>query len=370
MRFSGQSDFDHRRKDKIGVLITNLGTPEAPTAKALRPYLKQFLSDPRVVEIPKLVWWCILNGIILNTRPKKSAKLYESVWTERGSPLLSHTQDQAKAIAAYLASSITAPANEQLIVKYAMRYGQPSIDQMIDELQLEGASKIVVLPLYPQYSGATNGSTFDAIGAIFRKTRWIPDFRFISSYHDDAHYINACAEKITSHWQANGKADKLLLSYHGVPRRYLESGDPYFCQCHKTSRLIAAKLGVDKDQIITTFQSRFGKAEWLKPYTDATLKALPKQGVESIDVFCPGFSADCLETLEEIAVENKGYFMAAGGKTYHYIAALNSDPSHILALSELIKRNISDWLEVTNQRNNVDSYSLAHDKDLPYKPKV
>lgn len=377
MRFSGQDQFDHRNPDKIGIVISNLGTPEAPTAKALRPYLKQFLSDRRVVEIPRPIWWLILNGIILNTRPKKSAKLYESVWTDRGSPLLYHTQDQASAIQKQLThtlnetSQLDKSVSEQIIVKYAMRYGQPSIESTIEQLQNEGANKILVLPLYPQYSAATGGSTFDAVAGLFKGTRWIPDFRFISSYHDDENYINACAEKITEHWQQHGKADKLLLSYHGVPRRYLEGGDPYHCQCHKSSRLIAEKLGLNKDQYISTFQSRFGKAEWLRPYTDATLKELPRQGVKSVDVFCPGFSSDCLETLEEIAVENKAYFLQAGGEGYHYITALNSEANHINALSHLIIRNIQDWLNPSEHNQDTDKrYALAHRDDLPYHPKV
>ena len=367
MRFTGQTDFDHRRQDKIGILITNLGTPAAPTAKALRPYLKQFLSDPRVVEIPKPVWWLILNAIILNFRPRKSAKLYESVWTERGSPLLSHTQDQAEAITRQLQQI---DADNRIIVKYAMRYGEPSIESQLDALQHEGASKLLVLPLYPQYSGATGGSTFDVIGKQFSKTRWVPDFRFISSYHDNHAYIEACAQRIQQHW-ANAKrprADKLLFSYHGVPRRYLEAGDPYYCQCHKTSRLIAEKLGLESEQYISTFQSRFGKAEWLQPYTEATLKALPGQGTESVEVFCPGFAADCLETLEEIAVENKGYFIEAGGKRYDYISALNSEAKHIDALTGLIKNAIADW--VAGEAENTERrYSRAHSDNLPYKPK-
>ena len=342
MGFKGQKDFDHKTKPKIGVLITNLGTPEAATSKALKIYLKQFLSDPRVVEIPRLIWWFILNAVILNIRPKRSAKLYQSVWTDRGSPLLFHTVDQANAIEEKFQQEFG--DHKEVIVSFAMRYGQPSVESELEKLQQQGAWKILVLPLYPQYSGATTGSTFDMIGKLFSTTRWIPNFRFVSSYHDDDRYIQACADKIKQHWQQHEPAEKLLLSYHGVPKRYLESGDPYYCQCQKTSRLIREKLGLDETQCITTFQSRFGKAEWLKPYTDATLKELGKNGTQSIDVFCPGFSADCLETLEEIAVENRDYFIEAGGQRYSYIPALNSDSNHVDALCGIIKQNISDWL--------------------------
>ena len=369
MRFSGQEDFNHRRQDKIGVLVTNLGTPEAATGKALKKYLKQFLSDPRVVEIPRLLWWLILNGIILNIRPKRSAKLYETVWTERGSPLLFHTQDQADAIAKQLAEQNSHSEMDNVIVRFAMRYGQPSIESVMEEMQREGASKIVVLPLYPQYSGATTGSTFDAIAHLFTKTRWVPHFRFIGSYHDDDNYINACVEKIKAHWQRNGRSEKLLLSYHGVPKSYLEAGDPYHCHCHKTSRLIAEKLELNKEQCITTFQSRFGKAEWLRPYTDATLKQLASDGTKSIDVFCPGFSADCLETIEEIAEENREYFMENGGESYHYITALNSEPLHIDTLTKIIQRNIQDWLQEPAM-DTEHRYALSHASDLTYKPKV
>tara|TARA_B100000767_G_C19772431_1_gene540756 strand:- start:1295 stop:2326 length:1032 start_codon:yes stop_codon:yes gene_type:complete len=343
MRFKGQTDFDHNKKPKIGVLLTNLGTPQAATGKALRVYLKQFLSDPRVVEIPRIIWWFILNVIILNVRPNRSAKLYQSVWTDRGSPLLFHTVDQANAIREKLQHECG--DNNEIIVHYAMRYGQPSVESELEKLQHQGASKILVLPLYPQYSGATTGSTFDVIAELFSSTRWIPDFRFVSSYHDDERYIQACVDQIKQHWQHNEPSEKLMLSYHGVPKRYLESGDPYYCQCQKTSRLIREKLGLDEQQCITTFQSRFGKAEWLKPYTDETLKELGQGGTLSIDVFCPGFSADCLETLEEIAVENKEYFIEAGGHHYSYISALNSEANHIDALTKIIKNNINSWLK-------------------------
>jgi ferrochelatase len=339
MAFRGLENFTHSQEDKIGVIITNLGTPEAPNPKALRAYLKQFLSDPRVVEIPRMLWLIILHVIILRIRPQKSAKAYASVWTERGSPLLSHTQDQAKS----LDDKLKTKWGDKIITKFAMRYGQPSIDRALDEIMEEGARRLIILPLYPQYSGSTTGSTFDAVSQSFQSRRWIPELRFINAYYDHPLYIKAMAEKIKQFWQDNGQADKLVLSYHGIPKRYLVQGDPYYCHCQVTSRLLTKALGIDENQIITTFQSRFGKAEWLKPYTDQTLKSLPAEGTNSVQVFCPGFSSDCLETLEEIAVENRDYFIEAGGQAYQYIPALNSDKSHIDLLEHIVESNLKGW---------------------------
>ncbi|MDX1392708.1 MAG: ferrochelatase, partial [Rheinheimera sp.] len=304
MRYINTPDFDHQQADKIGILLTNLGTPDEPTPKALKRYLKQFLSDPRVVEVPRLLWWFILNGVILQFRPRRSAKAYKTVFTEQGSPLLFHTQAQRDAVAARLQHEIGA----DLVVEFAMRYGNPGFDTVLDNMFQQGVRKILLLPLYPQYSASTSASSFDALAQHFMRRRWLPDLRFVSHYSDYSPYIQAAADKIRRHWQQHGQADKLILSYHGLPKRYLLNGDPYHCECHKTSRLIAEQLGLDKQQYLTTFQSRFGREEWLKPYTDHTLKSLPAQGVKSVQVFCPGFAADCLETIEEIAEENKDYF--------------------------------------------------------------
>lgn len=341
MKYRSINDQDHGRQDCIGVLLTNLGTPDEPTTPALRKYLKEFLWDPRVVEVLRPVWWLILNGIILNIRPKRSAEAYRQVWTDAGSPLLVHTRNQAVALKKRLENESGMP----VIVDYAMRYGNPSIASVLQSLQDRGVRKLLVLPLYPQYSGATTGSTFDALSDDFRRRRWLPDLRFVSHYHDFQPYIEAMAQAIEGHWDKHGKPDRLLLSYHGVPKRYLLSGDPYFCECHATSRLLAERLGVDETFCLTTFQSRFGREEWLKPYTDETLKALPGQGVKSVQVYCPGFSSDCLETIEEIGVENRDYFLEAGGETYQYIPALNADSAHIDALEALVRQQMADWLE-------------------------
>jgi len=339
MQFKGSNRFSHKQPERLGILITNLGTPDAPTTPALRRYLGEFLADPRVVELPRPLWWLILHGIILRIRPKRSASSYRSIWQPEGSPLLIHTANQAEG----LREALTRKYGSNLIVGFAMRYGNPSIPKVLDEMQQQGVRKLLVLPLYPQYSASTSASTFDAIAQDFAKRRWLPDYRFVSHYADFPPYIEAMASHIEAHWEKHGRHQKLILSYHGVPLKYLMKGDPYHCECHKTSRLLAERLGLHEDDYMTTFQSRFGKEEWLQPYTDQTLKSLPGAGVESVDVFCPGFSSDCLETIEEIDVENRGYFEAAGGKAFSYISALNATPGHIAALTRLIEDNIQGW---------------------------
>lgn len=339
MKYQGSPAFTHQQTDRIGVLICNLGTPDAPTPKALHRYLKEFLSDPRVVEIPRLLWWFVLNGVILRIRPRRSARSYAKVFTQEGSPLLTHTRAQALALQAHLAQH----GHGEIVVEFAMRYGQPAMAQAMESMFNKGVRKLLVLPMYPQYSGSTAGSVFDALAADFVTRRWLPDLRFVSHYHDYAPFISAAATRIKAHWAEHGRADKLMFSYHGVPKNYLLKGDPYHCECHKTSRLLAQALGLEAHEYMTTFQSRFGREEWLQPYTDATLKAFPAQGVKSVQVFCPGFSADCLETLEEIAEENMEYFIHAGGERYEYISALNARPEHIDALSALILENLQGW---------------------------
>lgn len=339
MAFRGVDDFKHDQQDLTGVLVTNLGTPDAPTTPALRRYLKEFLWDPRVVEVPRPIWWCILNGIILNIRPRRSAAAYREVWTDEGSPLLLHTRDQAEQLRQRLASQL----GGRVMVEFAMRYGNPSIASAIDRMQQAGVRRLLVLPMYPQYSGATTASTFDAVAEDFRKRRWLPELRMINHYHDFPPYIEALAASVERHWQTHGKADRVLMSYHGVPKRYLLQGDPYFCECHKTSRLLAERLRLKEGEWMTTFQSRFGREEWLKPYTDHTLKAMPGEGVNSVQVVCPGFSADCLETIEEIGQENRDYFIEAGGERYEYIPALNAQSQHIDALEQLVKQHLQGW---------------------------
>ncbi|GAB58639.1 ferrochelatase [Rheinheimera nanhaiensis] len=358
MRYINTRDYDHKQADKIGILITNLGTPDAPTPTALKRYLKQFLSDPRVVEVPRLLWWLILNGVILRIRPRRSAKAYATVFTEQGSPLLFHTQAQRDAIDARLKQD----GLKDVVVDFAMRYGNPSFDSVLETMLARGVRKLLVVPLYPQYSASTSASSFDELARNFMRRRWLPDLRFVSHYPDYPPFISAAADKIRQHWQQHGRADKLILSYHGIPKRYLLNGDPYHCECYKTSRLIAEQLGLGKDEYLTTFQSRFGREEWLKPYTDDTLKALPAQGVKSVQIFCPGFSADCLETIEEIGEENKEYFLQAGGTGYEYISALNAEPQHIDALCQLIKDNLQGWHVMADEQRAMRANSLNSEK--------
>ncbi len=341
MKYKNTEHFEHGQAPRVGVLITNLGTPAAPTAQALRPYLKQFLSDPRVVELPRVLWWCILNGIILRTRPAKSAEAYATVWTEKGSPLALHTADQCDA----LADALTQQYGDKVCVRWAMRYGTPSIASTLDDMMASGVQKLFVLPLYPQYSATTTGSTFDALAADFTQRRWLPELRFHTEYHTHPLYIDALVNTIRAHWDAHGQQEHLVFSYHGVPLRYLHQGDPYHCQCLKTSRLVAQKLGLSPAQYTSSFQSRFGREPWLQPYTDETLKTLAAKGTHSVAVICPGFSSDCLETVEEIGEENREYFEEAGGETYHYIPALNASDDHIRLLTQLCQDNIDQWIE-------------------------
>ena len=361
MAFKGSKDFSHKQSDKLGILMVNLGTPEAPTAKALRKYLAEFLSDPRVVEIPRVLWMLILHGIILRVRPSKSAQAYAEVWTEQGSPLMLHALDQADEIR----ERMRAEYGQGVQVELAMRYGQPSVSNVVDAMLREGCRKLVVLPMYPQYSGSTTGSVFDALAADFTQRRWLPHLRYIGSYHTHPSYIEALAKSVEQHWEEHGRADKLVLSYHGVPQHFLLQGDPYHCQCHVTTRLLITRLGLTEDEYMTCFQSRFGKAEWLKPYLDQTMKSLPEQGVKSVQVICPGFSADCLETLEEIAGENKEYFMESGGERFEYIPALNDRPEHIDALMTILREEAGTWLAEKGLSSEHDARQLRYDKH-PY----
>jgi ferrochelatase len=347
LNYRGEKNFAHDRPESIGVLITNLGTPEAPTAAGLRKYLAEFLSDPRVVEIPRLLWLIILHGIILWVRPKKSARLYQAIWTDEGSPLLAISRRQQQKLQQRLSEQSQVPVT----VALGMRYGKPSIESALEELKAANARRILVLPLYPQYASSTTGSTFEAVSRVIGKWRWVPELRFINSYHDHPMYIEALANSIREQFEAKGQPDILLMSFHGIPKITQEDGDPYLCHCHKTARLLGEKLGLSKEHYRLSFQSRFGKAEWIQPYTSETLKQLAAQGVKRVAVVTPGFSADCLETLEEIAEENKGYFLEAGGEGYEYIPALNERDDHIQALSEIVRANIRGWVEPLAARN-------------------
>ncbi len=356
MPFSPEPAYTHGTIPKIGVLLINLGTPAAPTGAALRPYLKQFLSDPRVIEIPRLAWWPILNLIILNTRPKKSAAKYAQIWTPDGSPLLVHTQKQTKLLQGFLGERTRTP----FAVDYAMRYGTPSVDSIITKLQAQGCDRLLVIPLYPQYAASSTASALDAVFSALAKTRNLPALRVIKHYHDDPGYIAALAQSINDYWMQNGRPEKLVMSFHGVPRFSLDKGDPYHCECQKTGRLLAAQLGLRPEQFALTFQSRFGRAEWLKPYTQATLEQLGKSGTGRVDVVCPGFVSDCLETLEEIAMECRAAFLSSGGKEFHYIPCLNERPDWIRALADLALRNLQGWLMEDMEQTKNEAESSRH----------
>ena len=323
---------------RTAVLLCNLGTPEAPTAAALRPYLAEFLGDPRVVEIPKILWWPILHGIILRLRPAKSAAKYASIWTDAGSPLKVWTEKQATLLQNWMTAH-----GQPVSVHYAMRYGQPSISAQLDALKAQGVTRVLVLPAYPQYSGTTTASVFDAVYAWGRTIRHIPELRFVNRYHDDAGYIAALAGRIRAHWHVHGRPEQLVMSFHGVPERTRRLGDPYADECAQTALLLAEQLGLKPEQYKLTFQSRFGKAKWLEPYTEPTLVELARSGVGRVDVVCPGFTSDCLETLEEIAQEARQAFLTAGGKSFHYIGCLNDSPEWIEALGTLAQRHFGGW---------------------------
>ena len=339
MRYINESDFRHDAPQRAGVLIANLGSPDAPTAAALRRYLGEFLWDPRVVEMPRPLWWLILHGVILRIRPKRSAAAYQSVWTEEGAPLLANSRRQLEALRHQLHQRY----GEQVVVELGMRYGNPSIADALERLRRQNVRRLLVLPLYPQYSATTTASIDDAVFETLRRWRWVPELRTINQYHDAPGYLDALAGHIRRYWEQHGRGERLLFSFHGIPKRYLLNGDPYHCQCQKTARLLAERLELGADQWQLTFQSRFGREEWLKPYTDHTLQALAGEGVARVDVVCPGFSADCLETLEEINDQNRELFLHHGGKEFHYIPALNDEPGHIQFLGELVGDHAS-WL--------------------------
>lgn len=335
------SQFNNEHQAVTGVLITNLGTPDEPTTAALRRYLAEFLWDPRIVDMPRPIWWLILHGFILRFRPSRSAASYQTVWTDEGSPLLSISKKQLEALRQLLPQQLSQPGS--VVVELGMRYGNPSIPSALEKLRKANAQRILVLPLYPQNSCSTTASTFDAIATTVKKWRWLPELRFINQYYDDANYIAAIAASIRESWNERQEPEKLLFSFHGTPKRFHTEGDPYFSQCHETARLVAEQLGLDKDRWQLTFQSIFGREEWLKPYTIETLRELGAAGVKSVDIVCPGFSADCLETIEEISVENRDAYINAGGETFHYIRALNDRDDHIQALANLVQKNTIDW---------------------------
>lgn len=340
-KYQGEPEFHHATPDVLGVLLVNLGTPSEPTTAAVRRYLAEFLGDSRVVELPRWLWWLVLNLVILRVRPARSAEAYRKIWTQAGSPLLLNSQR----IAAGLKEQLMKLLRTEPVVELAMSYGEPSIPDALERLRRSNARRLVVLPLYPQYSATTTATVFDRVTGALSSRRWVPELRFINQYHDEPAYIDAVARSIREHRQAHGGGRRLLFSFHGIPQRYFLDGDPYHCQAQKTARLVAERLGLTDEEWQLAFQSRVGREEWLRPYTDETLQAWGEEGLESVDVVCPGFSADCLETLEEIAMQNRELFEAAGGGHLSYIPALNDRSDHIACLTRLVHRHASGWPE-------------------------
>lgn len=328
------------RPEPIGILLTNLGTPDTPEPAAVRRYLAEFLGDPRVVEAPRWFWLPVLYGVVLNLRPRKSAAAYQKIWWDEGSPILVIARRQAAALQRALDARLERPAH----VALAMRYGEPSLAQGLDELRAAGCRRVLLFPMYPQYSASTVATTFDKVADILGGWRDQPQLRTITRYYDDPGYIRALAKSVQRYWAEHGRGERLMLSFHGIPQRYADNGDPYPQECHATAERLAAALDLAPDEWQTCFQSRFGREPWLQPYTDKTLAAWAADGLKHVDVVCPGFSADCLETLEEIAIGNRELFHAGGGETLNYIPALNDDEAHIEALADLAQRELAGWL--------------------------
>jgi len=328
------------RQGRLGLLLVNLGTPDSTSVKDVRRYLREFLGDPRVIEVPRLIWFFILNFIILTFRPLKTAKAYEKVWNKQTGegPLREYTRRMTERLAERFGDEA------QVLVDWAMRYGNPSIPDKLAELKAQGADRILVLPLYPQYSATTTATVVDKIGDALRGMRWQPTLRIVPPYYDDPAYIEALALSVEADMATNGTPDRLVASFHGLPQDYFEKGDPYHCHCVKTARLLRERLELDETQFVQTFQSRFGPRAWLEPYTDVTLKALGSSGAGSVAVVTPGFPADCVETLEEIAIEGRDVFTEAGGKTFRTIACLNDSDVHIDMLETIARREFGGWL--------------------------
>lgn len=346
---------EHGRTPAVGVLLVNLGSPQAPTPSAIRRYLRQFLSDRRVIELPRLLWLMILYCFVLPFRPRRIAQNYQRIWTERGSPLAVLTADLAEHVAARLADASPGP----VLTTWAMCYGEPSVPAALQQLRDQGAKRLLIVPMYPQYSATTTAAVYDAVMRTLATWRWVPELRWIGQYHDEPRYIAALAASVRQHWQDTPRGDLLLMSFHGLPARYVEQGDPYFCQCQKTARLLADELGLEDDAWQISFQSQFGKAQWVGPATTARLERLATDGVKTVDVICPGFSADCIETLDEIEVENAQAFRRAGGSELHYIPALNASEAHSSLVTNLVRQHGQGWWQMDADQSAPPAHKAA-----------
>lgn len=343
-QYIGNPDYSHGQPPRTGVLLVNLGTPDDPGPAAVRRYLREFLSDPRVIEAPRALWWLILNGVILRTRPKKSAHAYRKIWTPQGSPLLIASQELTAALGARLGAA----SSGRVLTGLAMTYGQPSIPAVLEEFRRNNVHRLLVLPLYPQYSSTTTGTIFARVTAELSRWRWMPELRFVNQYWEQESYLAAVAGSVAEHWRHNGRKH-LLFSFHSIPKRYFTAGDPYHCFCRGTARAVAERLGLTPDEWSVSFQSRFGREEWLKPYTDHQLLEFAKSGPKRVTVVCPGFATDCLETLEEINMQNRELFLAAGGEEFDYVPCLNASGAHVDALEATIRDHARGWREFEDE---------------------
>jgi ferrochelatase len=343
MRYISSPDFHRDGAERIGILLVNSGTPASPAPKDVRRFLAGLLGDPRVVELPRALWLPILHGLILPFRPRRSARKYRKIWTKAGSPLLVLSEKLRSELIGTLAQRMLAPLSIELGMMYG---GEPSVPQALTRLRESGAQRILVLPLFPQYCGATTGAAYDQVNAELRHWRWLPELRYVAEYHDYPGYIDALRASVVQQWETNGRTQHLLMSFHGIPERYFHKGDPYFCKCQKTARLLADELLLKDNEWSVSFQSRFGRDAWLKPYTSTVLEEMPSRGNRRVTVVCPGFAIDCLETLEEIEMENRDIFMAAGGEQFQYVPALNARQEHARFLADLIARHCQGWTHV------------------------
>jgi ferrochelatase len=343
MRYISSPDFHRDGAERIGILLVNSGTPASPEPRDVRKFLAGLLGDPRVVELPRPLWLPVLYGAILPFRPRRSARKYRKIWSQYGAPLLALSQQLRTELIGTLAQRMLAPLSIELGMLYG---GEPTVPQALTQLRESGAQRILVVPLFPQYCGATTGAAYDQVNAELRRWRWLPELRYVAEYHDYPEYIEALRATVTQHWETQGRAQHLLISFHGIPERYFHKGDPYFCKCQKTARLLADELLLQENEWSVSFQSRFGPDGWLKPYTSKVLEEMPARGTRRVTVICPGFAVDCLETLEEIEMENRDRFMTAGGEQFQYVPALNARPEHARFLADLIARHCQGWTHV------------------------
>lgn len=342
LRYLDSPKYDHDTPERIGVLLVNSGTPDSPSTADVRRFLGRLLGDPRVVELPRALWLPILHGIILRTRPFRSARKYRRIWTDQGSPLLAFSAQLKERLATRLGERVIAP----IAVEIGMLYANPGVPEALARLRDAGAQRILVLPLFPQYCGVSTGAVHDQVTDELSRWRWMPELRFISEYHEHPGYIEALRTSVADHWALNGRTEHLLMSFHGIPDKYFRQGDPYYCKCQKTARLLADELNLDDGAWSLSFQSRYGPGKWLRPYTDEVLEGMPKRGIRSVTVVCPGFAVDCLETLEEIDIENRERFLGAGGTQFQYVPALNAHPGHAAALADIVARHLQGWTPV------------------------